>query len=77
MQHYRASPNGMYVFAQAAAGIDWWPFAVLAICVGLIIVLITVLKVHAFLALILAAFAAGLLSRPGTLADEPLKSHWL
>jgi len=67
----------MYVFAQAAAGVDWWPFAVLAICVGLIIVLITVLKVHAFLALILAAFAAGLLSRPGTLADEPLKSHWL
>src|SRR5687768_15438735 len=67
----------MYVFAQAAAGVDWWPFAVLAISVSLIIFLITVLKVHAFLALILAAFAAGLLSRPGRLEGEPLKSHWL
>jgi gluconate:H+ symporter, GntP family len=66
------------LFAQAAAGtVDWWPFAVLAISVGLIIFLITVLKVHAFLALILAAFTAGLLSHPGRLEGEPLKSHWL
>lgn len=66
------------LFAQVAAGaVDWWPFAVLAICVGLIIFFITVLKVHAFLALVLAAFAAGLLARPGQLAGEPLKSHWV
>ena len=69
----------MHLFAQVAggAGVDLWPFAVLVISVGLIIFLITVLKVHAFLALILAAFAAGLLSRPGRLEGEPLKSHWL
>lgn len=68
----------MHLFAQVAGGsVDWWPFAVLVISVGLIIFLITVLKVHAFLALILAAFAAGLLSRPGKLEGEPLKSHWL
>jgi gluconate:H+ symporter, GntP family len=67
-----------YLFAQVGgASVDWWPFAVLVISVSLIIFLITVLKVHAFLALILAAFAAGLLSRPGKLDGEPLKSHWL
>ena len=45
------------IFAQAAAASpDYWPFAVLAISVGLIITLITVLRVHAFMALILAAF---------------------
>jgi gluconate:H+ symporter, GntP family len=69
---------GTYFFAQVGGGsVDWWPFAVLVISVSLIIFLITVLKVHAFLALILAAFAAGLLSRPGRLEGEPLKSHWL
>ena len=54
-----------------------WPFAVLAICVALIVVLITVLKLHAFLALILAAISAGLLSRPGSLEGEPKASHWV
>lgn len=54
-----------------------WPFVVLVICVALIVVLITALKVHAFLALILAAITAGLLSQTGTLKDEPLKSHFL
>lgn len=68
----------MHLLAQVAdGGVDLWPFAVLVISVGLIIFLITFLKVHAFLALILAAFAAGLLSRPGRLEGEPLKSHWL
>jgi len=62
--------------AQAgAAGPDYWPFAVLGISVCLIILLITVLRVHAFLALILAAVAAGLLSR--SLPGEPEKSHWV
>lgn len=68
----------MHLFAQVAAGSpDYWPFAVLIICVALIVFLITVLKVHAFLALILAAFTAGLLSKPGKLQGEPLQSHWI
>jgi len=54
---------------------DYWPFAVLGISVGLIITLITVLRVHAFMALIFAAFAAGLLAK--TLPGEPEKSHWV
>ena len=54
---------------------DYWPFAVLGICVGLIITLITVLRVHAFLALILAAFSAGLLAK--SLPGEPQASHWV
>ena len=66
------------LFAQAAGSSpDLWPFAVLAISVALIVFLITVMKVHAFLALILAAIAAGLLAHPGSLAGEPLTSHWL
>ena len=63
------------LIAQAAAAPDYWPFAVLGISVGLIITLITVLRVHAFMALIFAAFAAGLLAR--TLPGEPDKSHWV
>ena len=59
----------------AAASPDYWPFAVLGISVGLIITLITVLRVHAFMALIFAAFAAGLLAK--TLPGEPEKSHWV
>lgn len=39
------------------------------------VVLITVLKLHAFLALILAGISAGLLSTPGTLEGEPKASH--
>ena len=66
------------LFAQAApSSPDLWPFAVLAISVALIVFLITVMKVHAFLALILAAITAGLLAHPGSLTREPLLSHWL
>ncbi|MEW6304942.1 MAG: hypothetical protein AB1705_15820 [Verrucomicrobiota bacterium] len=67
----------------AAAGPDYWPFAVLFISVVLIVVLITVLRVHAFLALILAALAVGLLAKKlpgeyGTLGDPTKeRSHWL
>ena len=53
----------------------YWPFAVLGISVALIILLITVLRVHAFMALILAAFAAGLLATE--LPGEPEKNHWV
>src|SRR5882762_658241 len=67
----------MTPFIAAAAGTspDYWPFAVLGMSVALIILLITVLRVHAFMALILAAMAAGLLAR--TLPGEPEKSHWV
>lgn len=54
-----------------------WPFVILAICVAAIILLITVLRVHAFLALILVAILSGLLARHGSLPGEPAKSHWV
>jgi len=41
---------------------SYWPFGVLAISVAFIVVAITVLRLHAFLALILAALLAGWLS---------------
>jgi len=66
----------MHLLAQAVAvSPDYWPFAVLGLSVALIVLLITVLRVHAFLALILAAIAAGLLAK--TLPGEPDKSHWV
>ena len=46
----------------AEASISMWPFAILAICVVFIVVAITVMRVHAFLALILAAILAGILT---------------
>jgi H+/gluconate symporter-like permease len=52
----------MQLFAAAAVAPTWWPFVVLVVCVALIIFLITKLKMHAFLALIIAAFAAGFLT---------------
>ena len=54
-----------------------WPFAILAVCVATIILLITILRVHAFLALIIVAILAGLLARQGSLPGEPAKSHWV
>jgi GntP family gluconate:H+ symporter len=48
--------------ATAATSISMWPMAILAICVFFIVIAITVLRVHAFLALILAAFLAGILT---------------
>ncbi len=61
----------------AGAGPGYWPFVVLLISVALIVVLITVLRVHAFLALILAAIAAGLLAPIGSLPGEPAKGHFV
>lgn len=54
-----------------------WPFVVLAICVAAIILLITRLRVHAFLALVGVAILAGLLAPQGGLPGEPAKSHWV
>jgi GntP family gluconate:H+ symporter len=70
----------MELLAIAGPAPDLWPFVVLAISVTLIIVLITVLRVHAFMALILAAIAAGVLAEkfdPKVLpASLQGKSHW-
>jgi gluconate:H+ symporter, GntP family len=62
--------NNMYLFASLAeaAGPGLWPFAVLLIAVLFIILTIAVLRVHAFLALILAAILVGAFST--TLPDE-------
>ncbi|HPY50021.1 MAG TPA: hypothetical protein PLO68_09180, partial [Sedimentisphaerales bacterium] len=51
----------------------YWPFVVLLVSVGVVVLLITVVRLHAFLALILAAVTAGLLAGP--LPGEPEKSH--
>lgn len=75
----------MYLLAQvpAAPAVSMWPFAVLAICLAAIIVMITKLRIHAFLALIFAAILAGLLAGKlpgeyGTLGDRSReKSHWI
>ena len=56
---------------------DLWPLAVLAISMTLVIVLITVVRLHAFLALILSGITAGLLARVGSLPGEPAASHWV
>lgn len=64
--------------AAAVPNPDLWPFAVLFISVAVIVVFITVLRVHAYFALMLAAIIAGLLARVGTLpGEEAGKSHWL
>jgi GntP family gluconate:H+ symporter len=70
----------MPIIAQiaAASGPDLWPLAILVLSVGLIILLITVARVHAFFALTLAAFAVGILARPGSLPNEEAGvNHWV
>lgn len=54
-----------------------WPFFILGICVVVIIVLITKLRIHAFLALVAVAVLAGLLAPAGSLPGEPARSHWV
>ncbi len=56
---------------------DLWPFGVLVVCVVALIVLIARLRVHAFIALVLAATLAGILSRPGQLPGEDRSGHWI
>ena len=70
------------VLLSASPGASWWmihrwPFVNLAVSMGLIVVLITVARLHTFLALILAAISAGLMSRVGSLSLEPAASHWV
>lgn len=58
----------MTMFALAETS-NVWPFVILAVCVTTIIVLITKLRVHAFLALIGVALLAGVLTRGFTPAQ--------
>lgn len=72
------NPSAPATPAVATAGLLaawWWPFVVLAVCVGLIVVLITRVRLHPFLALVLAAFTAGWLAH--TLPGEAGRSHWV
>jgi gluconate:H+ symporter, GntP family len=55
--------NSLLAAVAAPASTSYWPFAVLAISVAFIIFAITRLRMHAFLALILAAFLAGFLTK--------------
>lgn len=70
--------------AAAASGPpSMWPLVVLAIGLVVIVSLITLLRMHAFVALLLAAILTGILSGPlpgelGTVAGNPAKGagHW-
>ncbi len=63
------------LLASALTAQWWWPFVVLGLCVGFLIVLITRVRLHPFLALVLAAFAAGWLA--GELPGEAEQSRWV
>ncbi len=65
--------EGMIAAGLVSAGV--WPFVVLALAVVVIVLLITVARMHAFVALILAAMFVGVLARQ--LPGEPEKSHWV
>ena len=54
-----------------------WPFAVLAICLGAIILMITRLRFHPFLALVFAAMLAGFLADTLPGEKETGRSHWV
>lgn len=76
-----------FLAAAPAAPVSHWPFAVLAISVVFIIVAITRLRMHAFLALILAAFLAGFLTQefspaaidrlPAMMRDDARANSWV
>jgi len=78
------------VLSRAGSGfLAYWPLVVLVVSVGVVVTLITVVKLHAFVALMMAAIAAGLMARVGTLTNEaasqvgilanfkPAQSHWV
>jgi GntP family gluconate:H+ symporter len=52
------------LFAAAEVTASRWPFVVLIVSVAFVIIAITKLRLHAFIALIFAAFLAGFLSEP-------------
>lgn len=55
--------------------ISYWPLFVLLIGIVLVVVLITVLRIHAFIALILSAITVGLLS--DQLPDSNISNHFV
>ena len=75
----------MPLFALASGeAANLWPLAVLGISLAVIVALISWLRIHAFLALIIAAILTGVLSEKlpgeyGTLPATPQKekSHWI
>ncbi|MDO8543078.1 MAG: SLC13 family permease [Opitutaceae bacterium] len=74
-------------FAAVHASINLWPFAILGISVVFIILAITRLRMHAFIALILAAFLAGFLTRqfpagaidrlPAAMREDARSNTWV
>lgn len=62
---------GSRVVPVPRASADYWPFAVLVISIAVVIILITFVRAHAFLALILAAITAGLAARSSSLPPLP------
>ncbi len=76
-----------HLIAAAAPAASWWPFIVLLVSVALIIVLITKLRMHAFVALILAAFVAGFLTHefkaetlnsiPASMREDAKSNSWV
>jgi gluconate:H+ symporter, GntP family len=77
-------PPVLAAAAAPAESVSLWPLAVLGIALVVIILLITVLRVHAFIALIFAAIVTGILSGPlpGELGSDPANPakgahHWV
>ncbi len=64
---------GALAINETAAGASLWPFGILLLGITTVIVMIAVLRVHAFFALMLAAVLVGILS--STLPGEPAVSH--
>lgn len=74
----------LFLAAAAAPGVNWWPFVVLALSIMAIVFMITVMRVPAFLALILAAILVGILAEklPGEIGSDPSaptkgRPHWV
>lgn len=68
------SPNRMELFAQVSGSgsVSYWPFGILAIGMVFVVLTIAVFRIHAFIALMLAAALVGFLS--GNLPGDPGKS---
>jgi len=63
------------MLATSLTSAAYWPFVILILSMALVVTLITLVRVHAFLALIVAAIFAGLLARQ--LPGEPQTGHWV
>lgn len=72
-----ASAVAHFLCRGAAGAPAWWPLVVLGASMGLVIALITLARVHAFVALVISAMAAGLMAAPGSLPGEGKVGHWV